>query len=89
MRAAQAVEIGLSIGLLAGATFGFVAGVGLVTKKPDRFGLVHIGSGTLPGTYSSGGSNSANGTEPNSGTGSGKLKTETGGNPATGGNGSK
>jgi hypothetical protein len=24
-----------------------------VVKKPDRFGLVHVGSGPLPGTYTS------------------------------------
>jgi hypothetical protein len=54
MRTSQAVEIGLCVGLLAGAAFGFVAGVGLVVKKPDRFGLVHVGSGPLPGTYTSG-----------------------------------
>lgn len=89
MRTAQAVEIGLCIGLLAGATFGFVAGVGLVVKKPARFGLVHVGSGTLPGTYNSGKPNSANGTEPNTGTGGGEPKTETGGGNPTAGNGSK
>ncbi len=54
MRTSQAVEIGLSVGLLAGFAFGFAAGVGLVVKKPDRFGLLHVGSGPLPGTYTSG-----------------------------------
>jgi hypothetical protein len=37
-----------------GVAFGLAAGVGLVVKKPDKFGLVHVGSGTLPGTYNSG-----------------------------------
>lgn len=54
MRTSQAVEVGLSIGLLVGVAFGLAAGVGLVVKKPDKFGLVHVGSGTLPGTYNSG-----------------------------------
>jgi hypothetical protein len=89
MRTAQAVERGLCIGLLVGVTFGFVAGVGLVVKKPDRFGLVHVGSGALPGTYTSGGSNSANGKVPNADAGSGEPKTGIGRNPTTGGNESK
>ena len=54
MRTSQAVELSLCLGVLAGAALGFVAGVGLVVKKPDRFGLVHVGSGPLPGTYTSG-----------------------------------
>jgi hypothetical protein len=43
MRTAQAVEISVCAGLLVGVTLGFVAGVGLVVKKPERFGLVHVG----------------------------------------------
>jgi hypothetical protein len=54
MRTAQAVEISLCIGVLVGAALGLAAGVGLVVKKPDKFGLVHVGSGPLPGTYTSG-----------------------------------
>ena len=61
MRTSQAVEIGLCVGLLVGVAFGFVAGVGLVVKKPDKFGLVHVGSGALPGTYTSGPPNTAKG----------------------------
>jgi len=82
MRTAQAVEISVCAGLLVGVTLGFVAGVGLVVKKPGRFGLVHVGSGALPGTYNSGVPNSVNGTgpktgargaeAPNTGAGSGK-----------------
>ena len=53
MRTTRAIEIGLCIGLLVGVTLGFVGGVGLVVKKPERFGLWHVGSGTLPGTYTS------------------------------------
>jgi hypothetical protein len=65
MRTIRAIEIGLCIGLLVGVTLGFVGGVGLVVKKPERFGLLHVGSGALPGTYTSG-PNSAKG--PDSGT---------------------
>ena len=67
MRTAQAVEISVCAGLLVGVTLGLVAGVGLVVKKPERFGLMHVGSGALPGTYNSGVPNSANGTAPKTG----------------------
>lgn len=53
MRTSQAVELSLCVGVLVGAALGLAAGVGLVVKKPERFGLVHVGSGPLPGTYTS------------------------------------
>jgi hypothetical protein len=80
MRTPQAVEISVCAGLLVGVTLGFVAGVGLVVKKPERFGLLHVGSGVLPGTYSSGAPNAVTGTEPNTGAGGGAApNTGTGG----------
>jgi hypothetical protein len=53
MRTARAVEIGLCVGLLVGATLGFMGGVGLVVKKPWKFGLTGVmlnsAHGTVPG----------------------------------------
>ena len=49
MRTIRAIEIGLCVGLLVGVTLGFVGGVGLVVKKPERFGLLsHVGSRCFP-----------------------------------------
>jgi hypothetical protein len=42
MRTARAIELGLCLGLLVGTALGFAAGVGLVVKKPARFGLSEV-----------------------------------------------
>ena len=79
MRTARAVELGLCIGLLVGAAAGFAAGVGLVVKKPARFGLSDNAS-PPPGTYQSAQPKSSDGpassapmAAPNGSTGAGST----------------